>query len=515
VHLGADLVQHAAPWTAERLDRVPEIDHKLAGLLDHYRAHAEPGRPWKLVLAGDFVDFIGMSIAPRPETDLGRPLTEDEKVFGLGSARDRAGLKMRRVAERHDLVFRKLAEFIDAGHSLVVIRGNHDVEFYFPDAREAFVEALRARRAPDAMHSDEDFEGHVEFRAWLYYVENVLYVEHGHQYDENCAHPHVLAPLSPEDPRHIDYSFADILLRYIVRPTRGLGTEGHEDRAMIDYLRLFARLGIIGGPLMAYRFFRSIVRLFRKWRAHAGARARGIREAHERRLHQVADRFRLNVDTLRAIGSLSATPITTRALMIMRGVFLDGMLAIVASVLLVSGLSASDGVHAALIVPVALLSGLGIYLWMKSVRVFDPNESLLKGARHIAEKLPARYVVMGHTHIPRIERVAEGTDYVNIGMWSTDELDDDVVPAPCSHLVIRTGEGEPAATLYSWDLGEGAKPMFDFSVSGVHPKLPASLPVPTPAEHVATGAESESRSAVSGAAEEVAEEADPASRSAG
>src|SRR5690349_25108253 len=57
VHLGADLVQHARPWTIGRLRRVLQIDRDLSTMLDHYREQAEPGRPWTLIIAGDLVDF--------------------------------------------------------------------------------------------------------------------------------------------------------------------------------------------------------------------------------------------------------------------------------------------------------------------------------------------------------------------------------------------------------------------------------------------------------------------------
>ena len=84
----------------------------------------------------------------------------------------------------------------------MLIRGNHDVEFYWDSAREAFVDALidRADDAlPDAATRDA-FRARIEFRHWFYYVENLLYVEHGHQYDETCSYSNVLVPLSPRDP---------------------------------------------------------------------------------------------------------------------------------------------------------------------------------------------------------------------------------------------------------------------------------------------------------------------------
>src|SRR5688572_21376934 len=88
VHLGGDLVQHARPWTVARLRETLRLDRELSSMLDHYRAQAEPGQPWKLIIAGDLVDFVGMSISPRDGSPLHTPLTEEEHRHGLGSASD-------------------------------------------------------------------------------------------------------------------------------------------------------------------------------------------------------------------------------------------------------------------------------------------------------------------------------------------------------------------------------------------------------------------------------------------
>src|SRR5690349_15069134 len=117
VHLGADLVQYARPWTVSRLREVLRLDRDLAAMLSHYRTHRDPQRPWTLIIAGDLIDFVGMSIAPAQDTPLETPMTVEEHTHGLGSAQDHAWQKMAAVAERHDLVFRELARFVADGHS--------------------------------------------------------------------------------------------------------------------------------------------------------------------------------------------------------------------------------------------------------------------------------------------------------------------------------------------------------------------------------------------------------------
>jgi hypothetical protein len=88
---------------------------------------------------------------------------------------------------------RSLARFVAAGNTLVVVRGNHDVDFHWTPVQEAFTALLAGYAATTA--------GSVEFADWFYYEEGRVYIEHGHQYDAYCSYDHVLHPVLPSDPR--------------------------------------------------------------------------------------------------------------------------------------------------------------------------------------------------------------------------------------------------------------------------------------------------------------------------
>jgi UDP-2,3-diacylglucosamine pyrophosphatase LpxH len=467
VHLGADLVQHARPWTVGRLRRVLQIDRELSSMLDHYREQADPERPWTLVIAGDLVDFVGMSIAPVSGQELETPLTAEERSHGLGGARDHALYKMRAAASRHDLVFKKLADFVLAGHSLVLVRGNHDVDFYWETARSAFVQALVDRAAhalgPDGARAQ--FEARVEFRHWFYYVENFLYVEHGHQYDETCAHAHWLSPLSPRDPSRIEYSFSDILMRYIVRPTPGLSTEGHDDKTILYYLRLAFSMGIGGAARLGYRYGRAIGAMFAQWREHASERVSEVRAEHERHMREIGERLRISTEKMCALYALGARPVNMRPFAIMRTLFVDLAATAALSGVLLLALLISGLLPIGWLAAIAAAMVFGLVMWHRSSRVFDPPSALKRGAERIAQLLPTRFVVMGHTHAATMEPTSNGATYVNLGGWAVDDLDveheaaleapSDDRRAPCTHLVIRHVDGKPLAELRRWDSRTG------------------------------------------------------------
>jgi predicted phosphodiesterase len=479
VHLGADLVQHARPWTVSRLSAAHGIDHRLGSMLDHYREHREDGRPWRVVIAGDFIDLVGMSISAAPDAALQTPLSADEVTHGLGSAEDHAAFKMQAVARRHDALFRKLAQFVEAGHSLVFVRGNHDVELYWEAVQRAFLDALVTRAAFDGADAAAraTFEGRIEFRHWFYYVRDFLYVEHGHQYDATCAYHHVLAPRSPRDPRRISYSFSDILLRYVVRPTRELSAEGHENTSVLDYVRLAFSLGLHGCARLGYRFFSAVGRMVSAWREQVSEHAQHIRAEHERHLHHIAGAFRLSIDKLRAMTQLWATPVTGKLTSIFRTVFLDGLAAGLFAGAVFAGLAGLHVLPWLWLPPVLIALFVSIVVYMKASRVLEPHAALRLGAARLAELLPARYVVMGHTHRPAMEALTPATTYVNLGNWTGESIDDELDGAPCTHLVIRRGaSGHPEARLCGWDDQTGAHVL--------HRDAPAA-PAGAPAESAA------------------------------
>jgi hypothetical protein len=252
---------------------------------------------------------------------------------------------------------------------------------------------------------------------------------------------------------------------------------------MLSYIRMAFAMGVGGAWRLFYRYSSAIVGSFAAWRELVSEHAHKVRAEHDRHLELIAEKVRLSADKLRAIGALAAPPVTARPLAILRTLFVDlavscALLAVIAAGLLL--LDVLPKTYVALLVGGL---GAGIFLWHKSPRVIDPRNALRQGATRIAQLLPTRFVVMGHTHAPTMEPIAQGVTYVNLGGWAVDDLDElspeerTSVPgrrAPCTHLVIRHVDGVPQAELCRWDSLEGASVVAsDGAVSGVHARPPA------------------------------------------
>ena len=446
VHLGSDLVQHSQPGAPTRSASSRRRDRDLAALLDWYAARPEGGHPWRLVIAGDLVDFVGMSVSSPGGTLVTAP-NPDEEVHGLGSAVDHTLAKLALVAEHHREVFAALARFVASGNSLVVVRGNHDVDLHWEPVQAAFRDILVGHGAP---------AGSIELVDWFYYEEGVVFVEHGHQYDDYCSYEHVLHPVVPSDPSRSARSLSDILLRYVVRPTRGMRETGHDTASAIDYLRFGIRLGARGILQLGRRFVLAVATLLGVWHDHMSDAALWVRKEHERKMAMLAEARQLSLVKLQALASLQRPPITKSVLRLLAGVMLDRVaVAVVATLalvwLLVARWTPLLGVTAG--AGLAGLTTLG-WLWRRARGDIDASAALRERAARVGSVFPAAFVVMGHTHLPELRPSGADSSYVNVGAWAEEEVDEgELTPLPATrtHLVVRLVDGRPSAALLAWD----------------------------------------------------------------
>jgi UDP-2,3-diacylglucosamine pyrophosphatase LpxH len=469
VHLGSDLNEQARRDGFGR--RSKRIDQDMVHLLAHYRSKKPAGERWRLVIAGDFIDFIGMAI-PSGGEEIATEPSEEELEHGLGNASDHARVKMLKVAERHPEVFDAIAHFVAAGHALTIVHGNHDLEFHWDavksELRKTLVASASRLHGPDRADAfdEEEFVSRIEFNPWFFYVNGVAYIEHGHQYDAYCATDTLMAPLSPADPRRIARGFCDVLLRFVVRPTRGLREHGHEHLGIKDYVTFGMRLGLKGMIGLVKNFGSAVIELFRLRRAYFTEAAQVLKAEHERRVALLSDATRIGLDRLKALTALQVPPITRSISGILGSVLLDRLaLGLIALLLLVVvGLFGMRHGHAYWGAATVVLAWAFGHRHLTRLRKIDPAEYLIDRAAKLAKLFPAAVVVMGHTHTPVKVPVNEGTaTYINLGSWAEEEEaagSPSFYEAARTHLVIHPaaspGSGVVAEFL-KWDSTEGPR----------------------------------------------------------
>lgn len=446
-------MHHAQPDAPRRLNSSERRNQALAALLDWYRTHPHAGRPWRLVIAGDFADFAGMSVSSELSTETAP--TDEERRHGLGNAGDHTLAKLQMIMQHDRVVMQALAHFLEAKNLLVIVRGNHDVDWHWEAVQHEFRRGL-------AVHASFEPE-QIEFAPWFYYEEGVVFVEHGHQYDAYCSYEHVLHPVSPSDPRRTARSLSEILLRYVVRPTRGMTEAGHGAAGLLDYLRFAFRLGIGGMLGLLRRFLFATLALLLLWREHLGEAASRVRREHEARIEALSRMHRIQLERLLGLARLWRPPITRSLPAILAVVMLDRvLLAILGGLLLLGcGFFVEDGTWALglALFAVALLVGLGV-AWRSLRHSIEPSAQLRESSMLVARLFPAAFVVMGHTHLPEARPAAAQTTYVNLGAWAEEEAQDGkepLLPATRTHLVLARSEHGPIAELLTWGL-DGPEP---------------------------------------------------------
>src|SRR5207248_890382 len=102
LHLGEDV--KPKPHSVGYLRHLARLEREIESFLDHYTRSRHDGRPWRLIINGDMVDFMSVCILPSG----GEGVSEDERRFGLGAGPQQTRLKLEHVIERHPGVFRRL-----------------------------------------------------------------------------------------------------------------------------------------------------------------------------------------------------------------------------------------------------------------------------------------------------------------------------------------------------------------------------------------------------------------------
>ena len=175
-------------------------DDEFANFLNYLEKN-QSEKPWKLIINGDFIDFIRLTEYPFPdEYNYWQNILKDEGInmkiddfsvskrerdLGLKTHEYKSVWKMDFIANAHSKFFNALAQFINKRNRLVIIKGNHDVEFYWDKVRLKFKHFILDQL--NLSHSDpegEKISGRIEFCDRAYMLENKIYIEHGNQYEK-------------------------------------------------------------------------------------------------------------------------------------------------------------------------------------------------------------------------------------------------------------------------------------------------------------------------------------------
>ncbi len=450
-------------------------DRVIAGFLDHYRAHRNRGRPWRLLLAGDVFEFVYPDMRLFVERHPGPDAPEAAEQAGFLSLWSVPAIawRLRVTMTERAPVFEALLRFVADGHRVEVLKGNHDVELQWARVQRAFFDGLEELLPDDGPLDRATLEERIRFLNWFWYEPGRVYVEHGNQYDEFNSLPNFLDPALVTDP---DRSFSPMGSRlttymtnafvdYKPRPEAGAFMEYLEQTGQKWSRKYIGRsLTVLHHSLLGSGLFSE-----EGWQAGSGRQDEG--------LLQIERQSGLPLDTLAELQDLQAPPVTAQRgwlfnrfgldrmavvlfgmLMVALGLIFDlypvtepalVATAILAPVALVVGLALrlkfkagrrwhkwfalagilAGTVGASLTAPTATTWGSVIVCWAAFVTTYaflvlpltdasDLKRHLVVTANRVGRLLDVPLVVFGHHHAPVDRELQDGRRYINAGAWA-------------------------------------------------------------------------------------------------
>ncbi|MGD1994660.1 MAG: hypothetical protein PVI59_15810 [Anaerolineae bacterium] len=197
------------PLTA---DLTPVPEWALRVYADHHPDAALEGSDWTVQAPGGnrstaFLAQVTPNMSAPPDP-IERPAIDPdfERRYGFIPTPEKSADKATSIYQGHPIFFRALAWFVGRGHRLVFVRGNHDLELYWPQVQDRLRSHIAAeyRAAFDCAPEDPlppDFQERIDFRpGWFHYRRGVFYAEHGKQYEPLDSCPNPIRPVMPGDP---------------------------------------------------------------------------------------------------------------------------------------------------------------------------------------------------------------------------------------------------------------------------------------------------------------------------
>jgi UDP-2,3-diacylglucosamine pyrophosphatase LpxH len=182
-------------------------DESLSRFLNHLKFKKSQAKKGLLIINGDFVDFLRIRNIPRSRedfenwssilTNLGIPqsarslestITNKELIYGLKTDDFKSVWKLYVSQRGHPAVFESLAIWLMEGNDLIIVKGNHDLEWYWRKVRD-YLRLLLATRISDKRGTTIENEltltviPQLQFADDKLLIEKKVYLEHGHRYE--------------------------------------------------------------------------------------------------------------------------------------------------------------------------------------------------------------------------------------------------------------------------------------------------------------------------------------------
>jgi UDP-2,3-diacylglucosamine pyrophosphatase LpxH len=212
-------------------------DPSFSRFLQHLNSKKAQDKKGLLIINGDFVDFLRIRNIPRTPDDF---LTWSSILTNLGIARSPAQLestiskkeceyglrtddfksiwKLYICQKGHAKVFQSLGRWLMDGNGLIIVKGNHDLEWYWRKLRD-YLRLLLASCITEIRATNIETEllntvlPQLQFADDKLLIENKVYIEHGHRYENFTT---VDGPPVLQNGTELNLPFGSFFNRYLI-----------------------------------------------------------------------------------------------------------------------------------------------------------------------------------------------------------------------------------------------------------------------------------------------------------
>lgn len=361
------------------------VDKILARFLQTIRHESEQDqREVELIINGDFFEFLHV-----PAVDNYDPTERYPTQTYLNSSESASIQRLNIIIDSHSGVFEALSDFIQVGEPqrrITIIKGNHDVNLYWPGVKSRLREVLGASGSRSSL---------LLFAAEFVSREKI-YVEHGHQRAEKMNSYHdFVDPRLPSDPSQLYYPAGS---HFVINLFNGLGRE----RWFIDNIKPITTLIWYALPWdfdLAVRMLTEFIRHTPALVVSDFVYAAQVALPTDAWLHSLT-----NAQTRRDLAHRYTGDAAFRQEFHQHicQYLNDANIATKDAVFFTTPNITDD--------PVA----------MAQAEQEQQQASLCKAAAQISQQEGARVVIFGHTHRPVQEMLETGGVYINTGCWIPD-----------------------------------------------------------------------------------------------
>ncbi len=407
----------------------------------------------ELVLNGDIFDFDSVLRLPR---DPIFKVDRLERKRGLYPRAERSRFKIKVILDDHPVFVAAIAGFINRGHRVIFVMGNHDLELHFPETQDEVLKALSLSKAAREQ---------VRFVEWFYISNEDTLIEHGNQYDPYCLCEDPINPyVQGYNYISLKLPFGNLACRYIMN---GLGFfNPHVDSNYImgikEYVTIFLRYMARAQPfLLLTWFFGSLVTLMQSFKDRLSAPIRNPLKVEER-VAFIAKKANAEPRMVRELKELFVAPAASNPFLLARELWLDRAFLIGVAFFLIFELfifirQVYDLSFFWAFIP--LFSLLPFFLfYSKSITSMvsnykEPSEKIMAMASAITR---VKRIIYGHTHAVRHEMIG-AVEHLNSGCWSPAFLDIECtkpIDQKTYVWIFPTESGERQAELFKFLEGQ-------------------------------------------------------------